>query len=79
MNDPTQEIKFKWVNPKFVEILKECETLIDDGSNIEYMRGQLEILASFIDNDGLHHMEKTMELAKFLNIPKENIKKMYFL
>jgi hypothetical protein len=60
------------------ELIKEAKMLIDDGENIEYTRGVLEIICSFISfGDDCCHADNVIELAKELKLSDEVINKLY--
>jgi hypothetical protein len=68
----------EWSNPKIEHIIDEIKILVDDGSNIEYTRGALEIIASFmVGDDDMCHADKVIQLANEINLTKETISKLY--
>jgi hypothetical protein len=68
----------KWSNPKTEDIINEIKVLVDDGSNIEYTRGVLEIVSSFfIGDDDMCHADKVIQLANEINLDKATISKLY--
>lgn len=68
----------KWCNPTIENIIEEIKILVDDGSNIEYTRGVLEIITSFMKgDDDMCHADKVIELAKEININEKVILKLY--
>lgn len=68
----------KWINPSLQQLVEEVKVLVDDGENIEYTRGVLEIVASFLKgDDDMCHADKAIELAKMLNISPKVISKLY--
>lgn len=67
-----------WTSPKFSYIRKELKNLVDEGDNIEYTRGALEIISCFIKpTKPICLAEIAIELAKDLKISQKNIDKLY--
>jgi len=62
-----------------LDVLKqEAKSLVDDGANIEYTRGVLEIISSFISyGDDCCHADNAIELAREIGLSKEIISKLY--
>ena len=70
--------ELKWTEPPEKDILNEVKMLVDTGDNIEYTRGVLEIVTSFMKGpDDFCHVDKVITLAHKIGIDEENIKKMY--
>lgn len=67
-----------YVAPSFNDLVFEAKLLIDDGTNVEYARGVLEIITSFVKSDS-DHAEKAIELAKQIGLSQSVINKMYNL
>ena len=59
-------------------LISEAKDLIDDGSNIEYTRGLLEIICSFVSFDSSNcHADNVLHLAQEIGLSKEVISKIY--
>lgn len=59
-------------------LIEEAINLIDDGANIEYTRGVLEIICSFISfNEDYCHADNVIELAKRLGLDDTVIANLY--
>ena len=68
----------KWLNPTQEQILEEIKILVDSGDNIEYTRGVLEIITSFMKgDDDMCCADKVLELAEILKLDYNNISKLY--
>jgi hypothetical protein len=68
----------EWINPNINQIIDEVKVLVDEGENIEYARGVLEIVTSFIKSeDDMCHADKVIELAKHIGLSNETILKLY--
>ena len=62
----------------FDALKQEAKDLVDDGANIEYTRGVLEIISSFISyGDDCCHADNVTELAKEIGLSFEVISKLY--
>jgi hypothetical protein len=59
-------------------LFEEIKFLVDDGYNIEYTRGILEIVTSFMKgNDDMSHSDKVISLAKEIGLSDNIINKLY--
>lgn len=59
-------------------LISEAKDLISEGSNIEYTRGVLEIICSFISFDNNNcHADNVLHLAQEIGLSKEVISKIY--
>lgn len=68
----------KWINPQLNNIIQVTKILVGDGENIEYTRGVLEIVTSFIEpHDGMCHADKVIELAKHIGLSDNVIRNLY--
>lgn len=67
-----------WINPTQEHLVQEVRLLIGNGDNVEYTRGVLEILSSFMtrDND-MCHADAALELGRLLGVTESNLKKIY--
>jgi hypothetical protein len=67
-----------WIKPNIEQIIDEVKVLVCEGENIEYTRGVLEIVTSFIKyEDDMCHVDKVIELAKHIGLSTETISKLY--
>jgi hypothetical protein len=59
-------------------LIKEAKILIDDGENIEYTRGVLELICSFISFDDENcHADNVIMLAKEIDLSNDVINNLY--
>lgn len=78
LQESLKSIVPQWINPNMDTIIEELKIMVDDGSNIEYTRGSLEIICSFIKSeDDMCLADKVIQLAKEIGIKEEYINKMY--
>jgi len=69
----------KWTNPSKKQIIEELKVLVDDGENLEYTRGALEIVASFLNgnDENFCHADKSCELGRQIGLSEDVIKQLY--
>lgn len=66
----------EWIVPMRKNLIEEIKVLVDQGENIEYTRGVLEIVSSFMKGDE-DHADKVIKLAKEIGLSSTVISKLY--